>query len=111
MGYTPQTAFRTILPDTSRGLKYGTWQLLGDINGDSIADWALVNVLRSNVNRSLYEVYFGGIFDSLADGSVAYQDQRIYPMGDFNGDGFDDLWSVPHFLDSQMCSDRWGCGV
>jgi len=21
------------------------------------------------------------------------------------------MWSVPHFLDSQMCSDRWGCGV
>ena len=37
-------------------------------------------------------------------GDFQYAEANRYPNGIAE-------WSVPHFLDSQMCSDRWGCGV
>lgn len=68
---------------------------LGDLNGDGYTDWAiLVELTEDTLGRDIYKIYFGG------PGSHEEPDlvltapwQATYrSIGDFNGDGFADLF-------------------
>ncbi len=92
-GQSPNlTPFRRLLPDTAAGLKYGTFRVLGDINGDGVEDWAGYMRQRSNVSIVVAQIYFDGFSDTLPDLEWQFRDQILYSMGDFNGDGFDDIY-------------------
>ncbi len=86
------TPFRILLPDTSLGLKYGTFYVLGDINGDGITDWCGDMLPRIDFQTEVFQFYFDGLVDSTVDLEWRIRNQSIYPMGDFNGDGIDDLY-------------------
>ncbi|MCB9367218.1 MAG: T9SS type A sorting domain-containing protein [Calditrichaeota bacterium] len=86
------TPFRTLLPDTSAGLRYGTFYVLGDINGDGLTDWTEDQLLRSDVHTEVFRFFYDGFNDTEYDLEWRIRDQSLYPMGDFNGDGFDDIY-------------------
>jgi hypothetical protein len=67
---------------------------LGDLNGDGFIDWAIiVNLASDTLQRDVYKIYFGGLGPHEQPDLIltAPWFSDYYAMGDFNGDGFDDI--------------------
>jgi hypothetical protein len=67
---------------------------LGDLNGDGYVDWAiLVELTEDTLGRDIYKIYFGGPgpheVPDLVVTAPWFSD--YLPLGDFNGDGYNDL--------------------
>ncbi len=67
---------------------------LGDVNGDGIIDFAFEYLASSGDN--LYAIYFGG--ENMGDApnlllnhGPSFYDRELAGIGDFNGDGYDDV--------------------
>jgi hypothetical protein len=88
----PYMSFRA-RPDDYQFYRF---QTVGDLNGDGFIDWQIWRVPVSDPNQITFETYWGGpnadtipdlIFHGPWTGNVS-----LIPAGDFNGDGFDDLY-------------------
>jgi hypothetical protein len=106
-GNPPDTVpYMTRLIDqiTERALWGGS--TLGDLNGDGYQDWAVVAEVNDSSFDNVWKVYFGG------PGPHDNPD-LVLPVpwfsgydgiGDFNGDGFDDLFfSTDGLLEERAC--------
>ncbi len=65
---------------------------LGDLNGDEYEDWCIfIDIVENPETPPLVKVYFGGP-NSGNQPDIEFSIHWLYPAGDFNGDGFDDLY-------------------
>ncbi len=93
------------IPDTSTG--FGGNLATGDFNGDGYPDLAVTAYL--NRDSSFVKFYWGGLsFDTIPDFEI-WRNAELFgttlvPLGDFNGDGYEDIfidggtadgWSIP----------------
>ncbi len=66
---------------------------IGDFNGDSNTDWIIRRPDMDNINWYFYNVYYGGsAADTIPDLTFYRYLSPFYTIGDYNGDGFGDLW-------------------
>jgi hypothetical protein len=67
---------------------------LGDLNGDGYVDWYIfTSYVGDSTGRHIYKIYFGGpgphdVPDLILTSPIL---SGYDPIGDFNGDGFDDV--------------------
>ncbi len=67
----------------------------GDANGDHYQDWYVMKRYLANLDDVAVDIYFGGpTCDTLSDFrlTISAQADEIFPICDFNGDGYDDLY-------------------
>jgi hypothetical protein len=86
-------------PDKTSGVSFG-WELAaGDVNGDGFADLAVSNTYQTSAGYRYYIDIFDGSASGLPSTPSARIDEttplvdigRPMTMGDFDGDGYDDL--------------------
>jgi len=94
-----------VIPDTSRS--FGANLATGDFNGDGNPDLAVAGYF--NRDSSFVKFYWGGPgFDTIPDFEIWRKaglfGETLLPLGDFNGDGYEDIlidggvadgWSIP----------------
>lgn len=82
----------TANPETDNQM-YGFWSA-GDLNGDSYEDWMFARQPLEALELFAWNVFWGGpAADSIPDLVFRLRtNYNVHPMGDFNGDGFDDLY-------------------
>lgn len=67
----------------------------GDVNGDGYRDWYILRLGPAPYTYNVAEIYFGGPdADTLADWAITVPDDGGWfgSLGDFNGDGYDDVF-------------------
>jgi hypothetical protein len=103
-----QTPAEYTIPDTSKG--FGGNLATGDFNGDGYPDLAVAAFLGRD--SSFVKFYWGGPnFDTIPDFEIWRKagnfGKALLPLGDFNGDGYEDI-----FIDGGV-ADGWSipCGV
>ncbi|NUO18970.1 hypothetical protein HUU59_05925 [bacterium] len=89
--------YMSFIRDPAINIRYGG-QALGDINGDGYIDWGIRVTFVSASDSQFTRIYLGGpdadmIPDYVLD--TRPLDSWVQPLGDFNGDGFDDIY---HYL-------------
>ncbi|MHC4539108.1 MAG: integrin alpha, partial [Planctomycetota bacterium] len=97
-----------ILTGENPGDKFGTYNFSGDINGDGYDDLLVAGASRYNNNQGRVYLYFGRPkMDGIPDLTITGKSPGDYfgevgPMGDVNGDGYDDLVvGTPGYKDMQ----------
>jgi hypothetical protein len=96
-------------PDTVPYRAYNTdstmWDVfasgVGDVNGDSYQDWLTWTRYRNDPQTYVIRLYYGGATADTTPQATLHltTDESIYGMGDFNGDGYDDLYRYDHTND------------
>ncbi|MHC4539170.1 MAG: FG-GAP-like repeat-containing protein [Planctomycetota bacterium] len=97
-----------ILTGENPGDKFGTYNFSGDINGDGCDDLLVAGASRYNDNQGRVYLYLGGSkMDGVPDLIITGDNHDDYfgevgPLGDVNGDGYDDLVvGAPGYRDLQ----------
>jgi hypothetical protein len=94
-GGTPpsQTPYLT-LQDDPNGQWWIWWaDVIGDVNGDGKEDWYIERWFTTN-SIVTHSIYFGGLSADTVPDLVLTTERNIFflnRLGDFNGDGFDDM--------------------
>ncbi len=96
-----------VLMGENPGDTFGSYNFAGDVNGDGYDDLA-VGASRYNNNQGRVYLYFGGRdMDGVPDIVLTGENPGDYfgevgPIGDFNGDGYDDvIVGAPGYKDFQ----------
>jgi len=95
-GDPPQaTPYHTWIADPDENLRLSFVREMGDLNGDGYVDWQVALQLLQNPQVEQAEFYLGGpdaTFEPALVFNYFWSQTTILPMGDFNGDGFDDIY-------------------
>jgi len=95
-GDPPQaTPYHTWIADPEENLSFSFVREIGDLNGDGYVDWQVALQLLQNPQVEQTKFYLGGpdaTFEPALVFSYFWSQTTILPMGDFNGDGFDDIY-------------------
>jgi hypothetical protein len=84
----------TFRSDTAAGQDFWRFQSVGDLNSDGFVDWQVWMYREQDTIPFTINTYWGGPqADTIPDLIFHMPVQSwVYPAGDFNGDGFDDLY-------------------
>jgi hypothetical protein len=93
-GGTPPSNVPYMSFTSHRPVDYINWANgIGDVNGDGYQDWYMDRYVPGQQPPKRVEIYFGGPnADTTMDVEIlAYGPDLIRAIGDFNGDGYDDI--------------------